>query len=526
MISRDLVVIEAPGKIRTLSRIFQAVGLHADVFATLGHFLEYPKSLSVCAIQRKGESLVEAQRMPHRAEVFGALKRALGSCKGRLLIATDDDQEGHSIAWDVAALAESMGLRLPTFRLLISGLDVDSVIRGLNKLVPIDEKYKVPGTARRMTDRLIGELYSDIPRGLPVGRVQSALLGLFDTGDVIAGEVAVQIPAADGGAPFTGVVPVMVGRTPAEVLEAMDLQSIGKVSVGQRVQESLGRPMDFSDALLSINATLGIKVDAAAALLQEMYERGEISYPRTANRGFTAAGADVVAQLARVKGIISFKKDALPRVPDTQFAGHEAIRILQPAAAARIDVAKPALLQPSVRDAALALIARATLEAGVSVTRETADVRSLPRWAQGVQWKRDVRRVAMPWRVPDVPAERTFDPAVALVKTMVANGIGRPATWTGHAAKFLDRGYVDVELRLTDKGKRILEQAPAALRDVVTSREIEDLLESGADDVAELVREALTAVENGDANAMERLLSGLQEKVEEEAYENRPRPRF
>ncbi|POZ80195.1 DNA topoisomerase [Burkholderia contaminans] len=526
MISRDLVIIEAPGKIRTLSRIFQAVGLHADVFATLGHFLEYPKSLSVSAIQRQGELLVEAQRIPHRAEVFGALKRTLGSCKGRLLIATDDDQEGHSIAWDVATLAESMGLRLPTFRFLISGLDADSVIRGLNRLVPIDEKYKVPGTARRMTDRLIGEFYSDIPKGLPVGRVQSALLGLCDTGNVIIGEVAVQIPAADGGASFTGVVPVMTGRTPAEVLEAMDLQSIGKVSVGQRVQEPLGRPMDFSDALLSLNSALGIKIDAAAALLQEMYEKGEISYPRTPNRGFTGAGADVVAQLARVKGIIAFKKDVLPRVPDTQFAGHEAIRILQPDVAARIEVAKPVRLQPSIRDAALALIARSTLEAGVSVIRETADVESLPGWAQGISWKRDVRRVAMPWRVSDVPAERTFDLETALVKAMVANGVGRPATWAGHAAKFLDRGYVDGELRLTDKGKRVLEQAPAALRDVVTSREIEGLLESGVDDVADLVREALTAVENGDANAVERLVSSLQERGEEEAYENRPRPRF
>ncbi|MFM0265564.1 DNA topoisomerase family protein [Paraburkholderia sediminicola] len=378
-----------------------------------------------------------------------------------------------------------------------------------------------------MTDRLIGSFYTDFDRSLPVGRVQTALLSLANEGRVVRGQVAVRLPASDGASPFVGIVPVTGTKTPAQLLAELELEALPPVPVAQRCAEPLALPMQYADALLRLNGALGLEIDAAAALLQDMYESGEISYPRTANRGFTEAGADVVSQLARVKGLVNFKRDTLPRLPDEVGAGHEAIRLLRTELAAKVDVVTPSKLQRSVHDAALSIVARSTLEAGVAVEREHADTSALPSWAHEVTWARDVRRVALPWRTADRPDVRTFDAQAGLVATMTANGIGRPSTWPTHSSKFLERGFVDDNFRLTERGTRVLSHAPSALRQVVTSREIEAMLERGSEDVAALVREALVAVEGGNHAAVDALIEDLQQHADDaDEHENRFRPRF
>lgn len=161
---RDLLIIEAPGKLRTFRRLCEGVGLQADICATIGHVLEAPKDLRDLGIALRGEEYVETNRRPVREDSFRYLCDCLERCKGRVLIATDNDQEGHVIAADVVGLMEATGCRQPAYRLVLNGLTRDAMVKGLAQLTPVDIALANAGVARRIVDRLIGGGYLIFPR--------------------------------------------------------------------------------------------------------------------------------------------------------------------------------------------------------------------------------------------------------------------------------------------------------------------------------------------------------------------------
>ncbi|MCM3609137.1 toprim domain-containing protein [Cupriavidus pauculus] len=524
--SRDLVIIEAPGKLRTLYGVFSKIGLHADICATIGHFLENPRDLTDLGIAYHDGEFIETKRQPHRPDSFSCLRDHLRRCGGRILIATDDDQEGHVIAQDVATLIREMGIRQPVYRMTFAGLDCDSVREALNRLTPIDPKKAVPGTARRIADRLISGWFSDFASNKPVGRVQSALLSLSNQG-IPHSHINVKMPASDGGKPFVGQLPVYGTGTPAQLIADLGVFELPPASVQESVAASMALPFNYGDALVELNDALGMGVEAAADLLQQMYEAGDITYPRTASRGFFGAGAAAVERLARVKGLLAFKKERVPLVsPDTN-GSHEAIRLLNEGLLQRLDMGKPVKLHATPRDAALSLIARRTVESGVPVQRDTPDLKDAPEWARTIEWHRDARRAVLPWRAAEPPQTARKDQKASLIEAMMQNGIGRPSTWPTHASKFVSRQLVDDAFRLTRKGQELLAAAPTALRDVLASARIEALLNNEGAEVAELVEAALLAAANQDESAVERLVEQLETLANEyDDLEHRIRPAF
>ncbi|MDH0342150.1 toprim domain-containing protein [Chromobacterium haemolyticum] len=523
--SRDLVIIEAPGKLRTLYGVFAQVGLHADICATIGHFLENPSDLKDLAIGYRDGQFIEPKRQPHRPDSFACLRDQLRRCAGRILIATDNDHEGHVIAQDVATLIRAMQIKQPVYRMLFPGLDAESVRNALNHLQPIDPSKAVPGTARRITDRLIGGCLSDFEENLPVGRVQSALLGLCVQG-VAHSHINVKMPAADGGKPFLGQLPVFGATNPAQLIAELGVFELPPAPVAGREVVAMSSPLNYGDALVELNAALGIDVERAGELLQQMYECGDISYARTASRGFTGAGAAAVEQLARIKGIMTFKKDRLPRVDAHGLSEpHEAIRVLNESLFKRLDIGKPIKLHASERDAAQAIIARRSVEAGIPVQRDYPDLRQAPEWAQAIAWHRDTRRAILPWRAAEPAATVRHDQKSALVAEMMAHGIGKPSTWAGHASRFLSRGLVDDAFRLTIKGRELFDIAPPALKDVLSSARIEALLDNEQEQVGELVIEALGAALDQDLGKVQQILEQLEAIADEyDDPENNYRP--
>jgi DNA topoisomerase-1 len=512
---RDLVIIESSGKLRTLHGIFAQIGLHADLCATIGHFLENPHDLTDLAVGYRDGEFIETKRQPHRPESFSYLRDQISRCQGRILLATDNDQEGHVIAQDVANLIQAMGIRRPVYRMLFSGLDAASVRRALDTLRPIDASKAIPGTARRIVDRLIGGMLSDFDAGKPVGRVQSALFGLCDQG-VPHHHLNLKMPAADGGKPFIGRLPVFGATSPAQLIAELGVFELPPAAVGGSEIVSMSEPMNYGDALLTFHGALSLDVEQAGDLLQQMYEAGEITYPRTGARAFTVAGAIEIERMARVKGILAFKRDRLPLLDEAASdAPHEAIRVLNDALLKRLDLGKPAKLHASIHDAALSLIARRSLEAGIPVKRDIPNLQHAPDWAKEVNWQRDIRQSMLPWRAAELPAVMACDAKSVLVEEMMSANIGRPSTWASHAGKFVARELLDESMQLTAKGRALLEAAPPALKDVLTSARIEALLNSENESIGDLVVSALQVALGNNRAA----LAAIIEKVEAVADE-------
>ncbi|MBP8275897.1 MAG: hypothetical protein KAX55_03270, partial [Propionivibrio sp.] len=128
--TRDLVVIESPGKLKTLHRVFGEIGFHADVCATIGHFLENPASLKDLAIEYRDGEFVETKRKPYREDSYRYLCDQLRKCTGRVIVATDNEQEGHVIAQDVADLSARIAPDRTGPRMVFGGLDRNSLSRG------------------------------------------------------------------------------------------------------------------------------------------------------------------------------------------------------------------------------------------------------------------------------------------------------------------------------------------------------------------------------------------------------------
>lgn len=486
---RDLVVIEAPGKLRALRHALARLGVEVEVTATLGHLYENPRSLRPLAIERDGDgNLLERRRRVVRPNVLARLVDGIGRC-GRLVIATDDDQEGHVIAQDIAGVALQVRPDTPVLRLRCAGLDPTSVRDAWARMEPVEAGDAVPGTARRLADRLIGAAYTDFGRGVVVGRVQAAVLGLCQAGAARRRTVTVPIAAADGGRPFQLTVEVPVSMS-TEGLAAV-AAGLSPVATKTVVEAPRVLPMNGGDALLALESDLGLTIDAAADLLQDLYEAGRISYPRTASRGMTVGSAEAVARLASVRGVLAFKRDAMPR-HTLDDGPHEAVHVLS----ADVNLNKPPAMRGSKQEAAEAVLARRTIEAGVPGVREIADMSGLPLWARNGVLVRDTYP-RLPWSRAATEASvqvRQRSPEAALVAAMVAAGVGRPSTWAGHACRLVKRQMVDNQLRLTPAGEASLEAAPPALRDPAGSRAFEAWIE-GRGSAADRVDAALNAVD-------------------------------
>ncbi|NMX77837.1 type IA DNA topoisomerase [Pseudomonas sp. WS 5532] len=524
--NRDLVIIEAVGKIRPLRAIFEEVGLKADLCATIGHILEAPQDLRQLGIKYQNGEFVEFNRRPLRSDSFDYLCRSIQSCKGRILIATDNDQDGHVIASDVLSVAEQIGNKQPIYRMLFSGINRESVLHALGRLQPVDSLLAQPGTARRILDRLIGGCLSDFDAHLPVGRVQTALLEIANEG-LAHSYINVQMQAVDGGRNFHARVPINGAVSPAELIAQLKMDDLPAAPVLDSVPARLADPMNYGDALLAIQGGVGLALEDAAGLLQEMYEQGDISYHRTTTRAFTSASCEVMQRMARIKGITAFRHSALPMVDAVgeSVVPHEAIHVLNEKLLQRLDLGKPPALQGSHREAALVILARRSLESGIVVSRETPDLARSPAWTQELIWTRDSRKPSLPWMTPAAPAVVSVDPKAELVTEMMRRGIGRPSTWPTHASRFVERGLLDSNHELSEKGRRLLAAAPPGLRNLLCSERIEEILERDDVTVSQMVNGALEVALAGDHERAAALIQQIQEQFEDaEELERHYRP--
>lgn len=481
----DLVVIEAPGKLRAMRTALAKLGVRAEVTATLGHVYVNSRSLRPVAIERDGAGdLLETGRRVAKPNVLAQVVAGIGRC-ARLVIATDDDQEGHVIAQDLLGVARKVRPDLPVVRMRTTGLDLASVRDAWATLGAAGPEDAMPGTARRLADRLIGAAYTDFGLGVVVGRVQSAVLGLCWAGEVRRREAKITLPAADGGAPFHLTVDLPAKMSPEDVLAASTQWP--PVAVADVVDTPRVAPMNGGDALLALESDLGLTIDAAADLLQDLYEAGKLSYPRSASRGMSAGSAAQVERLAAIKGLLAFKRDAMPqhRLDD---GPHEAIRVLS----TDVNLIKPPRMRGTMQEAAEAVLARRMIEAGVPGRREIGNAQALPAWARSGLLVRD-SYPRLPWSRPAATSPlqiRERSPEAALVAAMMKAGVGRPSTWAGHASGLVKRGLVDAQLQLTPAGQASLDAAPPALREVPTSLAFEDAIQ-GSGPVTARVEAAL-----------------------------------
>lgn len=501
----DLIVIEAPGKLRAVHRCLEALGRRAEVAATLGHLYDNPPTLAPLGMALEGERLVETLRRDAHPGVREHLIRAIDRAS-RVIIATDPDSEGHVIAQDVADLVHERAPDLPVVRACPHAMTPAGWRQALERLSPLDPEAARPGTARRLLDRLLAFASMKEGDATAVGRVQSALLGLADRGGIPDRAVCLTAPAADGGGAFVGRG-VLHGAPVSWELPPLPTDEV--------TTEPLSGLMNGGDALLALHDQLHMPVGEAASLLQAMYEAGEISYPRASGRGLRSAGAQAVADIARARAVRPFQSALLPRLDEGQGPAHEAVHVVMTGMIERLDVYRPLRLARDAHEAAASVIARQCVEAGVAVERTRPVRAALPAWARDLSWERIGHRPALGWRPGRAPAQRALEPAPAALHAQLAHGLGQPSTWARHAERLAGSGWLSPSHGLSVAGRLQCARVRQALRASATSVAIDGVLRDEALSVRERVVKALAMALDGDETAVGRVLDALEETFDE-----------
>jgi hypothetical protein len=402
----DIIVIESPNKKETFLKNWPDKDI--VICATLGYLLVPNESLDPLEIDHQFRDT----RYIRIEKTIEYMLFELSRNDGDIYLCTDADNEGEVIAQDYAALAAQNGYGdRRAFRVLCKGLDADSIRNAvasakqkeytLNDMVDC-YPAAAAGHARRITDRLFA--------------------GTFGTPD----------------AP--------VGRVIAGFLDA----------VSKGVQPATSKAPPHMGDLLIDPSLLDLSVSEVSKGLQTLYERGVMSYPRTAGRTLSEYEQRTLAALSRRAGTQT------PHYSETESdEPHHALHPLGDIARMR-DIVDRTLFPP----------------AGLNATDRVENAVYAKLLGINQHSNRQVN-------IPDSHLVERY-----VVGVLLTSGLGKPSSWPSFAEKMAEWDVVDPNGEFTYKGTKIHSAQPDFMTKEM-AQHIEQILLKGGVFPDEIIRAIL-----------------------------------
>lgn len=181
--AKSLVIVESPAKARTISGF---LGSKYVVESSIGHIRDLPRSASDIPAKYKKEPWsrlgVDVEHDfrplyivdPDKKDHIKKLKDLAASAQ-EVLLATDEDREGESIAWHLLEVLEP---KVPVKRMVFHEITPKAIEAAIQSPRAIDRRLVDAQEARRILDRLYGYevspvLWKKVMPKLSAGRVQS-----------------------------------------------------------------------------------------------------------------------------------------------------------------------------------------------------------------------------------------------------------------------------------------------------------------------------------------------------------------
>ncbi len=349
-----LVVVESPSKVATISRI---LGSRYTVRASYGHIADIAARTDAVDVDAGFASPYHLTKKG--TEVVRGLSLDLTGAS-ELILATDDDREGEMIAH---LLVEFLRPSVPVSRIVFGSITEREVLAALEKRRAIDPHLVEAARSRRILDHLWGfrmspVLWEKVRGGLSAGRVQNPALRLvvdrewerrafvpavfcgIEATLALEPEVVATLVSLDGVAVAASKDFDDTGRIVGDArrLEPDDAAALAAALEGtdltvesvkrERYTRRPRRPYVTSDLLSDVVNRLKVGSARAQALVNQLYEKGHVTYPRTDN---PALSREATAA-ARAVAVEMFGADAVPEKPNRWLAkkgaqqAHEAIR--------------------------------------------------------------------------------------------------------------------------------------------------------------------------------------------------------
>ena len=369
--SRALVIVESPAKAKTIGKY---LGSDFVVESSIGHIRDLARPSELSKEVKAKNAYIKTYAVdveddfkplyivsPDRKKHIAQLKKVLKS-SDELLLATDEDREGESIAWH---LVEVLNPKVPVKRMVFHEITKKAILQAVENPREIDTRLVDAQEARRILDRLYGFAMSDMSRrksrGKSAGRVQSVavrivverereriafvraaywdLNGLFETQESEGFEA--EIKELDGKRVATGQSfgpdgklkkdAICLDETEATEL-AKDLQGAAFTVASVETRPLTRRPAPpFMTSTLQQEAgrKFGWGARSTMRVAQRLYETGYITYMRTDSTTLSdtalAAARKQIEQLYGKEYVPSEPRIYKRKVKNAQEA-HEAIR--------------------------------------------------------------------------------------------------------------------------------------------------------------------------------------------------------
>lgn len=469
-----VIVIEAPGKLRTISKILSGMRFNADVVATGGVLYDMPKK----EIGLDSLTLIPKSWTPTSPKTLSHLKSKLKTAK-RVILMTDADREGELIAAQVQAIARSAGYNGTFERVTASAINEQEIAKALKQSREIDRGMVIGVMARRGIDRAIGFLCSNHLAGNQIaGRISSRLLAAVSATPLKTCKLVGVHPSQPGWRIWSKGTADQ--RKSLEALEhafaRMDPVLMSNVRENHTVKPA-PEFLNGADALLLVSNHLNIPVSEAEKIIQTAYERGALSYPRTESRSISEPTRKMLLSEMNRLGKRARPENTLGKPQEATKFAHEA---LYPATPIAYHPEGTAGLSKS--DSAIALISgrtMASLSPDAKVKSIVVEQAAISRFLKS-QGLPDVRAVIyrdIPETAGWLSIEKAFTRKAsvqsipvdqAVLERMIEHDIGRPSTFVGHIDKAMKRGWVTPDGKLSSSGFAVMsyikENYPSLLR--------------------------------------------------------------
>lgn len=513
----QLVIVESPSKSKTIKKY---LGSGYEVMSSVGHIRDLPKS-NKKAIEIENDFLPHYEILEGKEKVIADLKKSAKKAT-EVLLATDPDREGESIAWH---LAETLNLKKAK-RIVFNEITEQAVTEAIKHPRPIDLNLKNAQEARRVLDRLFGYdlsglIWKKVRYGLSAGRVQSPALRIL-----VEREKEIQAFLAEK---YWSIVSTVESKTknkfeltcseePREKDKVEKILKAGEKDdwVVTNISEKEIRRMPYPPFITSTlqqaaSSRLGFAPSKTMFLAQRLYEAGHITYMRTDSTILSSLAQEQIAKIITKK----FGADKLkPRVFKTKSKvaqeAHEAIRPTDFNKLSTGDSPEQTKLYNLIWTRAVASQMEEALLLSMKLTVTVGADKEIPVFitkgsrilSQG--WysadthaiKEDVElpKVSLGEKLKFIAIEskekETLPPPryteAGLIKELEKRGIGRPSTYAAIIKTLKDRQYVDKEgrtLKPTDTGEIVSDFLSAHFNHYI-SDSFTAQMEDNLDDIA------------------------------------------
>ncbi len=501
--SKPLVVVESPTKVKTLKKI---LGPDFNVAATVGHIKDLPSNEIGIDVEKGFKP--KYRNIPGKQKVISSLKKEAGDTD-TVYLAPDPDREGEAIAWHTAEVLKKNGRRF--HRVLFHELTQNGVREAMERPLDLNEGKYAAQKARRILDRLVGYqisplLWRKVKNGLSAGRVQSVAVRIIcereRTIQAFDPEEYWSITAR-----FTGENPPsfsaklvrksgkkfkMKCKADADaVLSDLENAAAAVKKVAKKTVKRNPYP-PFTTSKLQQDAIRKLRFSARKTMMvaQELYEGvetpsgetvGLITYMRTDSTRIAAEAAHAAADLIRSRFGADHALDK-PRFFKNRKKAQDAHEAIRPADVFLTpEVMKPFLsrdqfslysliwkrfiasqMAPALIDSVSVTVLAGDYEFAASGStvkfagwlslyqsvedREKEDAEkgegrnNLPELAEGMDLKPEAY---LPKQHFTQPPPRFSE--AGLVKELEENGIGRPSTYAAILSTIQEKGYVEKE---------------------------------------------------------------------------------